>query len=158
MSRTVEPRPATDGPGRPGAGLLRASWGGTALFAATAVPAAAVPALEPVAFVVAVALFVVGCGVFFAGYLRGIGRSRTEQVAVASLFLLAGSTPKKVRRSLLGSLAAEVLVALAVSIARPYTSLAAGALVPIYGLGLCGLWAARHGRFPPAEPRRPQSR
>lgn len=158
MSPAVEPRSATDVPDQPGAGLLRASWWGTALFAATAGPAVVVKAMEPVAFVVAIGLFVAGCGLFFAGYLRGIGRSRSEQVAVASLFLLAGSAPATVRRSLLGSLTAEVVVALAVSIARPYTSLAAGALVPMYGLGICGLWAARHGKFPPAEPGRRQSR
>src|SRR5205085_792109 len=29
------------------------------------------------------------------------------------------------------------------------TAVAAGAFAPIYGLGLCGLWAARYGVFPP---------
>ena len=150
--------PDGESDGEPGAGLRKASWWGTAVFGATSIPAVVLSAFEPVAFVVSVALFLVGCGLFFAGYARGVGRSRTEEVAVTSLFLMAGSTPATVRRSLLGSLGVQVAVALAVAIARPYTSLAAGALVPMYGLGLCGLWSARHGRFPPKQPRRPQSR
>ena len=56
------------------------------------------------------------------------------------------------------SLAVEVVVALGAAIARPYTSLAAGTLVPVYGLALCGLWAARHGTFPPREPPEERSR
>lgn len=132
-----------------GTGLRRASWGGTGVFTATAAVATGAPSLEPAAFVVAVVLFAAGCVLFFAGYAVGVGRSRTDQVDVTSLFLLAGSAPPGVRRSLLGSLAVEVAVGLATAIARPYTSLAAGALVPMYALGLCGLWAARHGSFPP---------
>ncbi len=35
---------------------------------------------------------------------------------------------------------------------RLYTNLAAGILVPVFGLALCGLWAARHGRFAARTP------
>ena len=62
------------------------------------------------------------------------------------------------RRRLLGSFAVEVAVALATAGARPFTSLAFGLLVPVYGLGLAGLWAARYGTFGPRQstpPRRP---
>ncbi|MFN2606286.1 MAG: hypothetical protein ABR511_00105 [Acidimicrobiales bacterium] len=132
-----------------GLAIRRASWAGTAAFAATAVAASFLPSLEAVAFAVAVALFLAGCVLFFAAYARGVGRSRNDEVAVTSLFLLAGSAPSPVQWSLLGSLGAEVGVALGTAIGRPYTSLAAGTLVPLYGLALCGLWAARHGAFPP---------
>ena len=137
--------------GAAGAGIRRASWWGTGVFAVTAIAAAVVRALEPVALVVAVALFAAGCVLFAVAYLRGLGRSRSERIAVASLYFLSGSAPVDVRRSLLGALGAQVVVALATAIARPYTSLAAGTLVPVFGLGLCGLWAARHGTFPPRE-------
>jgi hypothetical protein len=42
-----------------------------------------------------------------------------------------------------------VQIALAVLTAslRPFTPLAFGVLVPVYGLGLMGLWGARHGVF-----------
>ena len=37
---------------------------------------------------------------------------------------------------------------------RPFTAVAFGILAPMLGLGLMGLWGARHGRFPaaPGEP------
>ncbi len=137
------------GPEPAGAGIRRASWWGTGVFAVTAVAAVVVSALRPVAVVVDVTLFAAGCVAFGAAYLRGLGRSRRERVAVTGLYFLSESAPSEVRRSLLGSLGVQVIVALATAIARPYTSLAAGTLVPMYGLGLCGLWAARHGTFPP---------
>jgi len=109
--------------------------------------------LRGVAFAVAVVLFLAGCVLFFAAYARGVARSRTDEVAVTTLFFLAGSVAPGVRRSLFGAFAVQVAVGLATAITRPYTSLAAGALVPMYGLGLCGLWSARHGTFPQREPR-----
>ena len=131
-----------------GGEIRRAAWYGTAAFAVTAVTATVVDALQPLALVVDVVLFLAGCVAFVAAYLRAVNRSRTDSIAVTSLFFLAGSAPPAVRRSLLGALAAQVVLALATAIARPYTILAAGTLVPLYGLGLCGLWAARHGSFP----------
>ena len=141
-----------DGDASPGSDIRKAAWYGTAVFALTAVPATVVEALDAVALVVDVVLFGAGCVAFVAAYLRAVNRSRTDSIAVTSLFFLAGSTPPDVRRSLLGALAVQAVVALATAIARPYTILAAGTLVPLYGLGLCGLWAARHGTFPPRPP------
>jgi hypothetical protein len=140
-----------DPPGDAASGrdIVRASWTGTAAFAATALAADFVSAARPVAFVVAVGLFVTGCVLFVVAYFRALGRSRTENISVTNLFLLAGSAPKAVRRALLGSLAIEVVVAFVTAGIRPYTSLAAGILVPVYGLALCGLWASRHGTFHP---------
>lgn len=134
----------------PGQPLLRAASWGTAAFVATALAAAAVP--EPPAqvpaFVVAVVLFAAGCGAFVLAFARAVARSRTELIGVTDVFFLAGETaPRAVRRHLLGLLAVQVVVALATAVARPYSSLAAGTLVPVYGIGLCGLWAARHGTF-----------
>lgn len=138
-----------------GAGIRQAAWCGTALFAVTAVGATLVEALDPVALLVDVMLFLAGCIAFAAAYARAVNRSRAESIAVTSLYFLTGSAPPEVRRSLLGALAAQVVVALATAVARPYTILAAGTLVPLYGLGLCGLWAALHGTFPPREESRP---
>jgi len=110
------------------------------------------------ALVVAVALFAGGCGVFLWAFLIVAGRSRTDRMELAQIWFLSGTpTPRTVRRSLLGALAVQVAVGLTTAGARPYTSLAAGALVPMWGLGLCGLWAARHATFPPRPPdtRRP---
>jgi hypothetical protein len=125
---------------------------GTVAFAVTAV-------LEVVLFrhwtqvlgvTVALALFAIGCAAFLAGYARAIQRSRTEEISVTGLYLLAGPAvpgPVKLRLGLL--LAVQVVVALVTAGVRTFTPLAFGVLVPVFGLGLNGLWAARHGWFPP---------
>lgn len=144
-----------------GARIVRASWLGTALFAVTAVAAAVAgsPPLEAVAVAVDLVLFALGCVVFLAAFFRAVGRSRTEEVAVAGVYLLMGqSAPNDVRRSLLGSLAVQVAVAVATAAARPFTPLAFGILVPTYGLALAGLWAASHGTFPPRVRPDPRNR
>ena len=122
---------------------------GTAAFVVGAVAAAVVPEQlgTPVA-VLDVVLFVVGLAAFTAALVRAAGRSRHEELSVAGLFLLTGSAPSHVRRVLLGCLAAQTVVAFATAAARPFTPLAFGVLVPTFGLGACGLWAARHGAFP----------
>jgi len=133
------------------AAILAAARWGTALFVAAAVAAATAPdSLGRPALVLDVVLFTAGVAAFAAGYLRGVDRSRREVVSIGGLFFLtAGVAPPPVRRDLLGALAVQVVAGLATTIVRPYTDLAAGVLVPMYGLGLCGLWAARHGSFPP---------
>jgi hypothetical protein len=125
---------------------------GTVVFAVTAV-------LEVVVFrhwtqvlgvTVALVLFAIGCAAFLAGYARAIQRSRGEEISVTGLYLLAGPAvpgPVKLRLGLL--LAVQVVVALVTAGIRTFTPLAFGVLVPVFGLGLNGLWAARHGRFPP---------
>jgi hypothetical protein len=147
----VEPGPdrAT---GRPAEGraIIRAAWIGTAAFVVAAVAATVAPdALAVVAAGVSLVLFFLGCGAFVWSFARAVARSRTEEIAVTNLYFLAGDTPAVVRRSLLLALGVQVVVAVVTASIRPFTPLAFGILVPVYGLGLCGLWAAAHGRFPP---------
>lgn len=138
----------------PGQGIITGSWVTTVVFAAAATMAATFP--DPLARPVAVldvVLFVIGIGAFLLAYARAIGRSRTEQVEIAGVFFLSsGVAPRRVRRSLLGAFAFQVVVALVTSSIRPYTSVAFGILVPTLGLGLAGLWGAHYGRFPPRGP------
>ena len=144
-----------------GVGIRRAAWWGTAVFVVTSAAAAVAPEapLEVPAFVVAILLFFAGCGAFVVAYSRAVARSRTDLIGVADLFFLTGKTaPPAVRLSLLAALAVQVVVGLGAAIARPYTSLAAGTLVPVYGLGLCGVWASRHGTFPPRPKERSDRR
>lgn len=146
----------------PGAGapIIAASLVGTAVLGVTAVAAAIAPhTLDVPALAVALAMFFGGTGAFVWAYVIAIGRSRVDEVAVGGVFGLGGgSAPDPVRVRLLGSLAAEVVVALATAAVRPYTSLSFGILAPMWGLGLAGLWGARYGGFPsrPPDPRRPQ--
>ncbi len=130
--------------------IIKASWIGTALFTVTAIAAAIDPDLfAGVALAVSLVLFLVGCVIFFAAFLYAVGRSREVEIGIGGLYFLAGTAPRPVQLHLLGSLGTEVVVAFATASARPFTSLAFGMLVPVYGLGLCGLWGARHGTFAP---------
>lgn len=129
--------------------LIRASWWGTGVFAVAAGAAVARPGtVATFAAVVDVVLFAVGCGAFLWALVRAAGRSRDERLSVAGVWLLADSAPRGVRRALLGALGVQVVVALVSAAARPFTPLAFGILVPMYGLGLSGAWGSSLGRFP----------
>lgn len=150
----------------PGARLIVASAAGTALFTVTAVVAAIVGGwtLWP-AFVVAVALFLTGCGLFVAAYATAVARSRSAEMGIGGLFFLAGAgtAPAHVKRWLLGCFAIQVVVALGTAVARPFSTLAFGVLAPLFGVAAQGLWAARYGRFgarvvPTPRARRPVAR
>jgi hypothetical protein len=130
--------------------IIKASWAGTAAFAVTAIAAAVEPDMfEVAALAVALSLFAVGTVVFLVAFVHAVGRSREVDIGIGGLYFLAGSAPRPVQLHLLGSLGVEVVVAFATASARPFTSLAFGMLVPLYGLALCGLWGAYHGSFPP---------
>ena len=150
-----DPPPDDPPPGDPpiGDAIVKASWWGTGVFAVVSVAAAIAPAtFSTAAAIVDVVLFVAGCVLFGMSFLRAVGRSRTDAIGIGGLYFLAGgSAPPPVRRSLLGALAVQVAVALATAVVRPYTNLAAGVLVPVYGLSLCGLWTSRYGTFGPRD-------
>jgi hypothetical protein len=126
-----------------------AEWG-TAVFVVSALSAAVFPdALAVPSITVAVTLFALGCLAFVRTLLLAASRSRRETIELGALFFLSGSAPRPVQIRLLGAVAIEVVVALATASARPFTALAFGVLVPVFGLGLCGLWAAVAGTFAP---------
>lgn len=134
--------------------MERASWIGTAVFAATAIAAAASDAtvVRATATVVALVLFAAGTAAFLWAYGIAVGRSRTDAIGIGGLYFLAGETaPRETKQVLLGSLGAQTAIALGTAAARPFTSLAFGILVPMFGLGLTGLWGAKHGRFDPRQ-------
>lgn len=134
----------------PGQGLIRAAWAGTALQVVVAVPAVLAPdTVGPTYAVVSLGLFAVGVVAFLWAYAIAVGRSRTDTIGVGGLFFLAGCAPPAVQRVMMTALAVEVVVALGAASLRVYTALAFGILVPMFGLGLSGLWGARHGTFPP---------
>jgi hypothetical protein len=135
-------------PDQPGASIIRIDCWGTALFGISAVLAALAPDVFTIpAIIVALLLFGVGCVVFLWAFATSVERSRLEEVSVAGVYLLQQSTPRQVQWHLHGALATQIVLAFATAAARPFTSLAFGILVPMFGLGLNGLWAARYGRF-----------
>jgi len=84
-------------------------------------------------------------------------RSRTEEVGVANLFLLTGDTaPKDVKRAMTLALVVQVVAAFVGAIIGvtgleegDLNALAFGVLVPIFGIGMNGVWAARYGSYGP---------
>ncbi|MGH8975251.1 MAG: hypothetical protein ACRD0C_18865 [Acidimicrobiia bacterium] len=136
-----------------GRGIVWASWVGTAVFAATALAARADSPdrfvdrgpLYP-AMVVALALFAASLPLAIYALAKGALRTarNEEKVTVGGLFFLSRSAPPPVRLALLGSLAACLVVTAVTAAAEPF-----GILVPVWPLALCGVWAARHGSFPP---------
>lgn len=155
---TTERTPLTAPPGA-GRYVVWFDVAGTALFAVTAVFAAAVfstPA-QWIGAVTAVSLFAVGVAVFLWSFWNAVQRSRVEEISVTQLYLLSGpAIPASVRRVMNLTLVTQVVIATVTAFARPNgpdgspgSSLALGFLVPMFGFGLNGLWAAYHGRFPP---------
>ena len=133
--------------------MVRLAWLGTAMFAVVAVAGAVFPdALAVPVVVVDLALFAWGCVAFVQTLVRAADRSRTDELSIGGIWWLQGA-PTEVRRPLLGALGAQVVVALVTASIRPFTALAFGVLVPVHGLGLAGLWAARHADFPPRRQR-----
>ena len=135
-----------------GLAIARASWAGTAALFVTATPALAFDGWLALAVSVDLLLFVGGAAIFLWAYGIAVARSRENEIGIGGLYFLQGTAPSDVRNRLLGSLAAQTVIALATAIARPFTPLAFGILVPVWGLGLCGLWGARYGTFGPRVP------
>ncbi len=144
---------------RAGDVIILADAIGTLGFVITAVTAAVVFSTPSqwVGAVTAMALFAIGVFTFLWSFWNAVQRSRVEQVGVMQVYLLLGPpTPKRVRIRMLALLAVQIVVGLATALARTETadgsagsSLALGVLVPMFGLGLNGLWAAYHATFPP---------
>lgn len=139
---------AFPGPGRE---LIAAVWAGTGVFAITAPLSVLFDSLRLAGVVVDLVLFAAGCVAFLMAYARAVQRSRTEEINLAGLYFLTGTAPSSVRRSLLSATAVQVVIAVTAASIRPFTPLAFGILVPMYGLGMGGLWAAHHGKFPPRK-------
>ena len=144
----MEARSAEEPENRDSGRIVAWSWATTGVFAAVTVPfALGASGLEGVAIGVSLAWFLASLVVWaFAFWLAVVRNSRGDDITVPSLFFLQGSAPKAVRRHLFGSLTASVVIAVVTVKANPFS-----ALVPMLALGLAGLWAAKHGTFPPRK-------
>jgi hypothetical protein len=141
-----------------GGRLVQASWLGTAALAAASVAGLVdIDTFAPVVVWLSAVMFAVGCVLFFVAYAIAVGRSRTDAIGIGGLYFLAGSAPVGVRRHLVGSLAAQCAIAVAVIALRPFTSLVLSSLAPMFGLGCAGVWGARFGTFAPRQTPRSES-
>ena len=130
----------------PGQRIITTSWVANGLFAVTAVPyVAGVDAFEVPAVAMALLLFAASMVVWpWALGTAFVRSAEGDDLAVASLFLTVGDAPRPVKRRLFGALVLSIAIAAGTAVADPF-----GVLVPMLPLGLIGLWAARHGEFPP---------
>ena len=130
---------------------------GTVAFVITALTAAIVfsTAAQWVGAVTAMGLFAVGVFAFLWSFYNAVQRSRDEEISVTQIYLLFGDpTPPRVRWTMLSLLGIQCVTAMATALARPDgpdgspgSSLAVGILVPMFGIGLNGLWCAFNGVF-----------
>jgi hypothetical protein len=133
-----------------GGAIINASWAGTAIYVALAIAGTIAPDWFAVPTgVMSVALFFVGCIVFLWAYAKAVSRSRRDLIGIGGLYFLVGTAPNDVAFRLRLSLALEIVAAIISASIRPFTPMAFGFLVPVYGLGLSGLWGARYGAFEP---------
>ena len=131
--------------------IIRADLVLTGVVTVGAIAAVALPdEVGPVYAGISIVAFLIGTVSFLWAYGIAVNRSRHDLIGVASLYFLGGDVaPKRERTWLRGIWAAQIVVALTAAGIRPFTSVAFGILAPMLGLGLMGLWGARHGSFPP---------
>ena len=133
-----------------GEAIINASWAGTGVYIGVALAGTIFPdSFATPTAIVSGSLFVFGCVAFFWAYAVAVARSRTDLIGIGGLYFLAGTAPRVIRYRLRLSLALEIAAALVSASIRPFTPMAFGFLVPVFGLGMCGLWGARHGTFEP---------
>jgi hypothetical protein len=163
-----EPTTGAPGPDAPvvGRAIVAADAVGTIVFVVTATVQAIWlgRSTQVVGITTALVLFAIGVAGFLWSYAVAVERSRVDEIGVANLYLLTGPTaPLPVRVPLLVLLAVQVVASLATTALAaalhsaadsPTNTVAFGILVPMFGMGMNGLWAARHGTFGPRIRRR----
>jgi hypothetical protein len=161
----TEEQPPAAAPARPTSPSAGGRWVladaiGTALFAvvvAVAIPLHDERPAQVAIAVLSMVLFAVGAVTGLWAYIAALERSRTDEIGVANLYLLTGPTAARpVKLRMAGLLVAQVVVALTGAIVgasglqgSEVNALAFGILVPMFGIGLNGVWAVRHGTFGP---------
>lgn len=156
---------------QPGHATVRADVIGTGVFVVVALIAVIWQGqrMSQVAMAaVSMVLFAAGAFTGLAAYVRALERSRIDEIGVANLYLLTGRTaPRGVKRTMTLALGVQVVVGLAGAIVgavglglEEVNTLAFGILVPMFGIGLNGYWAVRHGTFGPRldKPVQPSTR
>ena len=161
MSSTEDAPQSTDGhTPQPGARVVHVDVAGTVVFLAAlavAVPWRSQRFAQFLIGGVSMVLFAIGVATTLWAYTRALDRSRVEEVGVANLYLLTGNTaPRRVWRTLTTALVVQVVAAIigawigVVGLDEgQLNALAFGVLVPMFGIGMNGVWAARHGSYGP---------
>ncbi len=134
-----------------GGAIIRLSWIGTGVYGVTAAIATVSPdGFGVPAVIVSLALFGLGCVDLPVGLPRR-GPAQSHRSHRHRRPLLPRRAPHREPSSSACSAASRRKSSSPSSppSIRLYSPLAFGFLVPVYGLGLCGLWGARYGTFEP---------
>lgn len=142
----------------PGEALVRVDVAGTLVAAVAGVLALVSSDLAKFVLVpVAAVTGGVGLVTFVWSYFRAVGRSRQDEISVSQLYVVAGKVaPPSVKRRLQWSLWAQVIVAIVVMFAgfqrtepQEFNWAATIIVLPLFGMGLNGVWVSLHGAFGP---------
>lgn len=93
--------------------------------------------------------FAVGALAFLWAFGVAVARSRVDAIGMGGLYFLSGSAPRRVQIVVLGAWLVQIVVAFVVASFGVFTGAAFALLMPMWGIGLAGLWGARHGVFAP---------
>lgn len=123
---------------------------GTIVFALVGSAQAVAPATFTLPLIVVSLLgFAVGSVAFLWAFAVAVSRSRSEAIGMGGLYFLSGSAPRRVQVVVLVAWLVQIVVAFVVASLGVFTGAAFALLGPMWGIGLAGLWGARHGVFPP---------
>ncbi len=130
--------------------LVRANWVATAVLTVSLGLGLAAPSsLGVVAAFVSIAMLLAGIMAFLYSFFVALDRSRTEEISTAGLYLLAEGAPAATRWHMIGAIVAQSAVAVVAALIEPTSALIFGVLAPVLGLGIAGVWSAKHGVFRP---------
>ena len=128
---------------------VQVAFGATAAFTVIQIAATVAPgsAAAVISLVWSLVLFSTGSAAFLWAFFTAAKRSRDEPVTVAGVVWLIGSAPAATARALRWALMIQVVVAVAAASIRPFSPVAFGVLMPMFGLGCLAWYGARHGDF-----------
>jgi len=130
--------------------LVRANWVVTAVLAVSLGLGLTAPSsLGVVAAFVSITMLIAGIMAFIYSFFVALDRSRTEEISTAGLYLLAEGAPAATRWHMIGAIVAQSAVAVIAALIEPTSALIFGVLAPVLGLGIAGIWSAKHGVFRP---------
>ncbi|HVT77024.1 MAG TPA: hypothetical protein VHD87_08345, partial [Acidimicrobiales bacterium] len=122
----------------------RVAIASTALFSLVVLLGALSAVGRSLVVVLSAVMFLGGAVLMAVALVIAAGRSRQFVIAVGDVFF-------RVPRAFIVCFGVQIFAAFASAGAHPHTGAAFAILAPVFGLGIMGLWGARHGQFPARE-------
>lgn len=114
---------------------------------------------QTVLVVFSLGAFLLGAVVYAVAFVIAASRSRDEELWFGGAFFLTESVAAQpARRALYSCLALQCVTGIAGAVIAPFTAMAFGILVPLFGLGSLAWYGARWGEFSPKAPTKPKTK